>query len=802
MGITRRGLLIGAAAGGGLLAAWYLYPRDFSAALPAGAQEQAFGAWLKIGTDGVVTVALPQLEMGQGVGTLLAQVIATELGADWRQMGLEPAPPSGAYANIPLAARWAPLWMPVAPGMADSPDDLLARRFAERTRFAATADGTALAAYETPCREAAASARAVLSMAAAQRWDIDWEQCEARGGFIVFEDRRASFGELEQEAALLDPPELPPLLAEPAAEEPIAGPAEAETAYPRLDLPAKVDGSLQFAGDVRLPGMVFAAIAHGQGADARLLRFDARAASRTSRLLQLVDGERWLAAVATDWWSASAALDAARPAFRTPAAADSEVMDDALEQALASGEAQTVFVRGDGYGDGGSADLSGRYSLAPGLAAPIETASATARLADGTLEIWAACQAPEAARQAAADAAGVSIADTVLYPMPAGGSFDARLDHAHVIAVAKLARLVERPVQLVYSRWQEQLTALPRPAALVQMNVRMAGDGGIAAMSTRIAMAPVMPQLGRRLFGGTTRTAARHDTANEADPLFLTAAAPQYAVRDAVVEHVPVSTALPAGRVRGNGHALAAFAMESFVDEAAASVRAEPLSYRIAMLDGDPRMVAVLQRAARLAGWNGGRSASEAGDANSAGQGLACFRIGSAEGGGRIACIAEARRDSGRTGGIAVSRIVAAVDIGRIVNLDIARQQIEGGLVFGQAMVTGASTRYEGGLPDNGRLAELSLPRLPDCPAIEVDFVDSQEPPADPGELGVAVAPPAIANALYAATGQRFRSLPLQIGGGIQSTRPQDAVPEPEGTGSQATGQENAEPAAVDEPEA
>ena len=170
MRLTRRGFFFGMGAGGALIAAWALTPRRYAAPLKAGPGEYAFDAWLKIGTDGVVSVAVPDLEMGQGITTLLPQVVALELGADWRQVAVEPAPVSGAYANSVLAAAWAPLWLPLLSGLADTPDSLLARRFAEREVFTATADGTALAAHEAAARSAAAGARAMLTQAAAAKW--------------------------------------------------------------------------------------------------------------------------------------------------------------------------------------------------------------------------------------------------------------------------------------------------------------------------------------------------------------------------------------------------------------------------------------------------------------------------------------------------------------------------------------------------------------------------------------------------------------------------------------------------------
>ncbi|MFN5903254.1 MAG: molybdopterin cofactor-binding domain-containing protein, partial [Novosphingobium sp.] len=145
MQVTRRGLLIGAGAAGGLLVAWALTPRRFDVPLVAGEGEHAFNAWLKIGRDGVVTVAVPEIEMGQGITTLIPQIVAVELGADWRQIAVEPAPVSGVYANVPLAAHWRRLWMPAFPDLAKAPDSVLAQRFGEREAFMVAAEGAGLA---------------------------------------------------------------------------------------------------------------------------------------------------------------------------------------------------------------------------------------------------------------------------------------------------------------------------------------------------------------------------------------------------------------------------------------------------------------------------------------------------------------------------------------------------------------------------------------------------------------------------------------------------------------------------------
>ncbi len=207
---------------------------------------------------------------------------------------------------------------------------------------------------------------------------------------------------------------------------------------------------------------------------------------------------------------------------------------------------------------------------------------------------------------------------------------------------------------------------------------------------------------------------------------------------------------LPTGRMRGNAHGFTCFFTESFIDELAHRSGREPLSYRMAMLGGDIKLAQCLQKAASLASWNGATSGT--------GQGLACHAMQRLDAAGRIALIASARRDAG---GITVDKLTAVVDIGRIVNIDIARQQIEGGLIFGLGLATGSSTAYADGLPLTGRLGLLGLPLLANCPVIDVEFIDSDAAPFDPGELGVAVVAPAVANAVFSASGVRLRSLPL-----------------------------------------
>jgi isoquinoline 1-oxidoreductase beta subunit len=418
-----------------------------------------------------------------------------------------------------------------------------------------------------------------------------------------------------------------------------------------------------------------------------------------------------------------------------------------MDQAMRTGEATRIHAAGDPDTFlTGHLPVQLRYEVAPALHATIETASATARFEHGRLELWLGTQAPQAAREAVAKALGIAPHDVVLYPMPLGGSFDRRLEHDHAVESALIARACGRPVQLVWSRKQEHIAGRPRPPVVAVLSANLDPTGRLGGLRARIAVPPVAREFGRRLLESEAPFDAVDQVAGQADALAIEGAIPPYGIEHLAIDHVPAKIALPVGRMRGNAHAYTAFFTESFVDELAHRAGREPLAYRMAMLGHDPRLADCLQRVASLAGWGGG--------GDNSGQGIACHVIG----GGRIAVVASARRD---TNGVRVDKLAAVADIGRIVNVDIARQQIEGGLIFGLGLALGCSTGYESGLPVTGRLATLALPVLADCPEIQVVFVDSKGDPADPGELGVAAVAPALANALYSATGLRLRQLPL-----------------------------------------
>jgi len=221
---------------------------------------------------------------------------------------------------------------------------------------------------------------------------------------------------------------------------------------------------------------------------------------------------------------------------------------------------------------------------------------------------------------------------------------------------------------------------------------------------------------------------------------------PPYDIPNFSVAHFPAEIDIPSGRWRGNADNITAFSRECFIDELASKSGVEPLSYRVRMLSGQARLARCLMRAGTLGEWDGG--------ADGSGKGIACHSMR----GGHIAVIAAAQTDDE---GISVRKITAVVDAGRIINTDIARQQIEGGIVFGVAQAIGSAVSFDGGLPLARRLRDIDLPRLSDIAEIEIEFVESEDEAAGIGELGVPAVAPALANALYSASGLRVRELPL-----------------------------------------
>jgi len=697
--VDRRTLLIGGGAGVGLVVAFLAWPRREGSPLRPGPREAVFGAFLKIGVDGRVTLAVPQVETGQGIWTGLAQIAADELGAAWESVAVEPAPHGDAYFNR-----------------------LISREYDVTTRI--TAGSSSIRAFEQPLREGAAITRTMLCSAAAAKWGVSAAECDTEGGFVVHEGKRLGFGEIAAEASAAVPPDTAQLR--------IAGSGRlAGGPLPRLDLPAKSDGTLRFAGDVRLPRMIFASLRMAPPGG-RLTGFARDAAKRQPGLIDLVVRDNWLAALGETWWAADHALSRAAPRFNGPATGD--VMSR-LAEALAGGDSERLFEQGDYEGaTKGSRALAATYSIAPTPHHSLEAPAAVARFTGDLLEVWAGTQIPDLARSAAAKSAGISEGDVALYAMPVGDSSGSAFDTRVVEIAVELARHAKRPVSLSLPPATAQNQDAVRPPMMAKLAALPSPNGTIAAWSARVAGMPGL------------EASLAEARGNARPPFAPRNVDPPYGIANIRITAVDAGLPIRTGYMRGGDEAMLTFATESFIDELARALHAEPLAFRIGQLGGSPRLVQAISTAAAIGGWDGGAPGSS--------MGLACASLF----GSHIGLLANATIGSDQR--IKVSRLVAAVDAGRIINPNLVRQQIEGGLLAALAAATVPAPEIIAGMPRAVPM-RIGYERLRDVPKIEIELIHSNDQPGGVSGLGMAVLAPAVANAIAAGTGRRLRNLPF-----------------------------------------
>jgi isoquinoline 1-oxidoreductase beta subunit len=718
--IDRRTLLIGGGAGVGLVVAYALWPKHLSSDLAVRKGEQAFGNYIKFASDGRITVAVPQVETGQGIWTALPQIVADELGAAWETVAVEPAPLTGDYPN-PLATE---------EGWLDGLGVLRAHRIESEGRTRITADSTSVRAFERPLREAAAVARAMLVGAAADRWNVDPSGCDTADGFVIHGVRPVTFGELAEEAADRSPPGSAPLRTSTTGRL-IGQPLQ------RLDGPAKAEGSWRFAGDVRLPGMLFAS-ARMAPPDGKLSSFATERVEAAPGVRHVVVRDAWVAVVADSWWAAERALKTADPVFSgVRTLADVRPL---FEHALENGQPRT-FRRGDYEGAvRGSRPLAATYYVAPSQHLGLEPLTATARFDGRHMELWAPSQAPGLCRDAAAKAGRVNSSDVFLYPMPVGEPAGRAMESDAVPIAVELARELKVPVQVTLSQSASQNHDFVSSGALARMTA-LPGDGGItAAWKARVATVSGMGSAIGRLLGSEHKGRAIRNAV---------IAIPPYSIPNVMTQVVRPELPFRVGYMRGSPYREFGFFTESFIDELAHAAGMEPLAFRMSLLGANGRLARCLQAAARLAGWDGGGPGSTMGLA-----GASAF-------GSHIGLVAVASIGDGQR--VEVHRLVAAVDCGRVVNSRLAEQQIAGGLIWALGQATVPAPEWVAGMPRARPLGSLDLPRLGDTPDMIVSIIPSSDAPGGISGLGTIPLAPAVANAIHAGSGKRLRSLPFDI---------------------------------------
>jgi isoquinoline 1-oxidoreductase beta subunit len=751
-GLSRRNFLKTSAALGGGLVVGFFVPAGLRRL--AAAQEGASGspaspsrppalppvnAFLRIGGDESVTVLLAHSEMGQGIWTTLPMLVNEELDADWARFRVEHAPAAPAYRHTVFPIQ-------ITGGSTTT--------WSEFDRY----------------RQVGAVARGLLVSAAAAQWGVSPADCRTEKGFVIHGARRASYGSLAEAAAKLPPPATVAL--KPAAEWKVIGKPTR-----RLDTAEKITGRAQFGLDVRLPDMLTAVVAHPPTFGGKVKSFDAAAARAVPGVRAVLAVPSGVAVAADHFWAAKRGRDALvvewepgphagvssaelRDAYHLQArsagikAAEAGDVDRALA-AAAVAPATSVTTTGP---DGRSASLTAEYSV-PYLAhAPMEPLNCTVRRTAGGCEVWTGTQFQTVDQQRIAEVLGLKPEQVAIHTTFLGGGFGRRANIASdfVVEAAHVAKGLDRPVKVVWTREDDIRGGWYRPLTVHRLEAALAAAGGPVADPVTAgrpgALAPVAWRqriVSQSIFAGSLFAGMIKDGV---DPTCVEGAADS-----------PYVTAIPNHRVdlhvmdpgvpvlwwRSVGNSHTAFAVESFVDELAHAAKRDPLEFRRQLLAKAPRVRAVLDLAAEKAAWGSPPPAGRA-------RGLAVHESF----GSIVAYVAEVSVEAGQ---IRVHRVTGAIDCGICVNPLGLRAQVESGVAFGLGAALHSELTLEKGRVVESNFHDYRILRLYEMPRVDVHIVDSREKSGGAGEPGVPPIAPAVANAVFALTGQRLRRLPLRL---------------------------------------
>jgi len=705
-GLSRRRLLqVGAAAGGGLMLSLSL-PFPSHRAEAAVADEFAPNAFIRIGSDGRIILIMPYVEMGQGTYTSIPMLIAEELDVNLKQVQLEHAPPNEKlYANPLLGVQ-------------------------------ATGGSDALRGAWKPLREAGATARIMLVAAAAKRWDVDPKSCRAQDGEVahVPTGRRLKYGELAAEAAKMPVPAGVTLKA-PEDFKLIGTPAK------RLDAPAKVNGTAVFGIDVHPPGVKVATLVQSPVFGGRVKNLDDTAAKAVKGVRQIVRLDDAISVVADHMGAAKKGLAALNIEWDDGPHAKLTTADVAreLEQAtLGSGAvAQNI-----GDADKALASVTTKIEAiyqAPFLAhATMEPMNCTVHFRKDACEIWIGSQAVARVQAMAAKAAGLPPEKVIVHNHLIGGGFGRRLEADGAVRAVEIAKHVDGPVKVVWTREEDIQHDMYRPYWFDRLSAGLDEQGRPVVWKNRFAGSSV---IARWLPPGFKDGLDPDSTEGAIDLVYDL---PNFRVEYVRLEPPGIPTAF--WRSVGPSHNV--FVTESFIDEMAAAAKQDAVAYRRALLDKSPRAKAVLDLAAEKAGW--GQALPKG-----SGRGVSLqFVFGS-----YLAQVAEV--EVSKEGTVRVRRVVCAVDCGTVVNPDTVQAQIQSGIIFGATAALYGEITLKNGRVEQTNFDTYQVLRMNQAPAIEVHIVKSAEPPGGLGESGTSAIVPAIANAIFAATGKRLRKMPV-----------------------------------------
>ena len=702
--LSRRGFLkAGAAAGGGLM---------LSLNLPLGSGEANAAddfvpnAFIRIDRNGQVFLTMPYVEMGQGTYTSIPMLIAEELEVDLKQVRPEHAPPNEKlYANPLLGVQ-------------------------------ATGNSNAVRGAWQPLREAGATAKTMLVSAAAKRWNVDPSSCRAQSGEVLHPPtgRRLKYGELAADAASV------PVPANVALKRPedfkLIG-----TRAKRLDTPAKVNGTAVYGIDVRPPGVKFATLAQSPAFGGRVRRVDDTTARAVKGVRQIVQLDDAVAVVADHMGAAKKGLAALK--IEWDDGPHAKLNTDNIAQQLATATLSAGAVAKN-IGDAEKAmaaavtKVEAIYQV-PFLAhATLEPMNCTAHVRKDGCEIWVGSQALARAQAGAAKTLGLPLDKVVVHNHLIGGGFGRRLDVDGVIRAVEIAKQVDGPVKVVWTREEDIQHDMYRPYWFDRISAALGENGMPTAWHNRFAGSSV---IARWLPPGFKDGLDPDSTEGAIDLVYDL---PNFHVEFVRAEPPGIPTAF--WRSVGPSHNV--FVTESFVDELAAAAKQDAVAYRRALLDKSPRAKAVLELAAQKAGW--GQPLPER-----VGRGVSVQFVFATY----LAVVAEVEVST--AGNVRVRRVVCAVDCGTAVNPDTVQAQIQSATVFGITAALHGEITLKDGRVEQTNFDSYQMLRMDEAPAIEVYIVPSSEPPGGMGEAGTSAIVPAVTNAIFAATGKRLRKLPV-----------------------------------------